>query len=488
MKKIIAPVFILWLLITYVSNFSLAQTTNTPPVNDPTDAVYCSTQSAICGTAPQQFTYLMDFVREMMNAIKTVGPEWEYLGQYVSPNRFVGNVFTAPKKTIGGRVARNFAQKTKFTLATAAIFTSPRNFAGLKDMLWWVILLTKNQVFLRDNKLIEELDSQVNDKKYELGLWWWWYEKIIPENRIILQSIIDTYIKKWLLVPSSTIHLGASYNNVTSLLTQTLSAAKSFLYFGTTDQFDAMTRGGSDQITFIGFTDDAMAKVKREYNCARWPNYVCSSESKKLKEGWSKMWKSLSFWSKETKKTFTDAVDRLGQIFAKNQSQEFKDRQNELLTSMYGNVKVSSSTGLKWLLIDPFKKSWDGIKKSWVEAGQQFADLASDVKSFRSFPKDLNGTHKNVPTLAAPSTSYITTDVGASIDSYMYDVFLSQKMDLDLVSMSEVKGVTPAFAVLGQQVSAIKNNILGGKEKDNSLLKSLWAACELQCGRGWLCR
>ncbi|MEI6672347.1 MAG: hypothetical protein WCL02_03080 [bacterium] len=56
-----------------MSNFSFAQ--SIPPVDDPTDAKYCSTQSAICGTAPEQFTYLMDFVREMMNAIKTIGPE-----------------------------------------------------------------------------------------------------------------------------------------------------------------------------------------------------------------------------------------------------------------------------------------------------------------------------------------------------------------------------------------------------------------------------
>jgi hypothetical protein len=41
---------------------------------------------------------------------------------------------------------------------------------------------------------------------------------------------------------------------------------------------------------------------------------------------------------------------------------------------------------------------------------------------------------------------------------------------------------------LGNQINVIKKDILGGKEKNNSLLKNLWVACELQCGRWWLCR
>jgi len=78
MKRHIAPYIILSMIITYVSNFSFAQNTNLPdPDNakDPLYVSYCTTQSSVCGTAPEQFTYLMDFVREMINTIKTIGPE-----------------------------------------------------------------------------------------------------------------------------------------------------------------------------------------------------------------------------------------------------------------------------------------------------------------------------------------------------------------------------------------------------------------------------
>jgi hypothetical protein len=36
---------------------------------------------------------------------------------------------------------------------------------------------------------------------------------------------------------------------------------------------------------------------------------------------------------------------------------------------------------------------------------------------------------------------------------------------------------------LGNQIAGIKNNILGDKEKETSLLTSLWAAAKLQCSK-----
>jgi hypothetical protein len=72
MKKIIALSLVLCVLIISVSNFSFAQNTNIPPVSDSTDSLYCENQSSVCGTAPEQFTQLMDFVREMTNSIKTI--------------------------------------------------------------------------------------------------------------------------------------------------------------------------------------------------------------------------------------------------------------------------------------------------------------------------------------------------------------------------------------------------------------------------------
>ncbi|MEI6775135.1 MAG: hypothetical protein WCL18_10620 [bacterium] len=136
---------------------------------------------------------------------------------------------------------------------------------------------------------------------------------------------------------------------------------------------------------------------------------------------------------------------------------------------MYGTAKISKGT-----LADSLKQSWADIKKSGAEVGQQMSDLGSDVATFRTMPKNLKDTADSLPVLPTmPADNVMTTDISKMIDTYIYDVFVSQKTDLDLVSMSEVRGVTPAFAVLGKQVSVLKNDILGGKDKKNSLMGSL---------------
>jgi hypothetical protein len=59
------------------------------------------------------------------------------------------------------------------------------------------------------------------------------------------------------------------------------------------------------------------------------------------------------------------------------------------------------------------------------------------------------------------------------MNAYVSDVFANQAMDIELATFSEVKDITPAFTILGNQINVIKKDILGGKEKNNSLLKNL---------------
>jgi hypothetical protein len=65
---------------------------------------------------------------------------------------------------------------------------------------------------------------------------------------------------------------------------------------------------------------------------------------------------------------------------------------------------------------------------------------------------------------------------------------VSQTNDSTLASFAEVKPITPAFKIIWDQILTIKNDILGGKDKAWTLIKSLWEACKAQCGWGWSCR
>jgi hypothetical protein len=59
--------------------------------------------------------------------------------------------------------------------------------------------LFKNEVFLRDMRLLEDVQATLSQKKYELGLAGGWFSSINEPNRKQLQSILDSYIKKGLL-------------------------------------------------------------------------------------------------------------------------------------------------------------------------------------------------------------------------------------------------------------------------------------------------
>jgi hypothetical protein len=53
----------------------------------------------------------------------------------VDPNRFQGNVFTPPQKTVVGKLVKNIEKKLKFNMALASIFSTPIDFAGFEDFL-----------------------------------------------------------------------------------------------------------------------------------------------------------------------------------------------------------------------------------------------------------------------------------------------------------------------------------------------------------------
>jgi len=472
MKKLLPRHILLCTIITFVVSFSFVHAQgNTASVD------YCA-DSTICGSAPEAFTALLDFVTEMMNAIQTIGTQWDYVGEYVNPNRFIGDTFTPPAKTVVGTLAKNIEQKLKFGLATTAIFSSPINLAGVKDAVWWIILLSKNKVFLRDNKIVEELESQVNDKRYELGLWWWWYEKIIPQNVAIMNDIIQKYVKKWLF-SNWEITDGVLYNNVTSLLLRILSAAKSVLYFNSVNQFTEFSRGWENNGIKITFDTQAIQSIQDDYTCAD----VCDTNKTTFKTIRKNLTASLSGSSYNNKKVFNDALTRLGQLFSKSKQKDdpsYQERKDELLRSMYGTTKDA-----RGVFAGSIKQSLSGIL-------EDVSTLWSDVSRFRNPPKNAQDIKTDIVTNQANQNIMATTTPAQweatfkeYLKSYVQDVFDQQSTDIELASFSEVKDVTPTFKSLWDQIFNIKTKVIGSKDTDGSLIQGLWQACEAQCNLWW---
>lgn len=470
MKRVVARQLVIGVVILSISNFGFAATTG--------EVLLDCTSTSICGTAPKQFTLLLDFVREMMNTIKTIGTQWEYLGQYINPNRYAGNVFTPPANTVMSKTLRNINQKAKFALASTAIFSTPVNFAGLKDVLWWTALLAKDKVFLRDTKLVEALESQLSDKRYELGLWWWRYTQINPTNKKIMETIIKKYVDAGLLSQWSLAD-GVQYNNVTSLLVSILSAAKTFLYFDRIDQFstDYFSRWGLNGIK-ISFTPGLFTTIQDEYECVKWPYNVCDPQSGQFKKNIEKMTSSITKSATWFVTTIRDASLRLWQLFLKedNQSEAFKQREADLLKTMYGTTKDG-----KWVFGGSLKKSlssiWSDIKMLWSDVSRFRSPSIDDSQKNKDEIEDLRAQQPSIP--SAPAQGEETFK--AYIASYTKDVFAQQASDIQLAYLAETKDVTPGFTVLGKQIFLIKNDVIGSKDLEWSLIKSLSEAADLQC-------
>lgn len=153
--------------------------------------------------------------------------------------------------------------------------------------------------------------------------------------------------------------------------------------------------------------------------------------------------------------TFQDALTRLGETFSssKNQSEE-----KDLLTSMYGTTNVTKPGRL----FAPFQKMWDSVTSS-VTGG------LADVSRFRTFPKtpkgvaqDINTTQPPAPVIDSTTSTYLLNSAAFTqiIDGYLTDVFANQQADMDLTTYAEVKDVTPAFNVIGQQIYTITDSII----------------------------
>lgn len=472
-----------------VGNFSFAQETAVA------DYSYCET-SRVCGSAPEEMGLLLDFVSDMLGSIKTIGTEWSYLWQYVNPNRFKGEVFDPPTQNIVDKVSRNIAQKLTFSAATLAVLTNPINFFGTKDIAWWTALLGKNKVFLRDVKLIEDLEATLTTKKYELWAWWGLNDQIIDENLVRMQDIFAEYTEAWLFEGS--ISHGVRYTNITSMMTLILSAAKELLYFDSTALLDSISRADDTLVDIhnirIVFKQEALKNIIDQYACAKWPTNKCSKEHASLKEIFSSSLSSLTGGWASAQDIFNEALDKRDQTFSKDdQDEQFQAREADLIRSMYGTQTYTKGKRLN-TDINGFKELADNSKRIWTWALDGIQDTGKAIgRTWNFFTKKLPdiieakkqakadaAAQANISSDADSNGLSSTTNVSFDeyLQTYVSDVFINQEIDTYLVSLSEIKDVTPKFAQLWEQLYAIKTYIV-----DGTLLENLSTAAKLQCNK-----
>ena len=421
------------------------------------DDAYCQSIS-ICGSAPQEFNMMLSFVQELINTIRTVGTEGDYLGKYVNPNWFVGTKFSPPDKNIIGKTWDDVKQKFNFGIATTAILVSPQQLWGLTDFFAGIATLFRNTVFSRDLQRLEALDSSITQKKYEIGLGWWWIEDIRAENIVLLQKVIDTYKVKWLLTQDSMIPTNNSikYSDVTAMASNLVAGLKLFLAGDSTETLFNL----STSTMVINFKPEIIPSLQRQYDCAKWAQDICDPAYKNFSTTMDTTTKSATARITTALKIFADATQRLKEAFDPNNQSEYAAKESQLLTSYNGNQKASS-----------------GISFS-MDNGSAFTNRRSTtVQAQTQNTNIIDQTRTNSNTSVAPIT--VQKDFDAWMRDRMTPLMAQQNVDLSLVNFSEVKDYSSYFNQLGELLNNIKK-LIGTKDSDG-LIKELGQACQLQC-------
>lgn len=420
--------------------------------------------SNICNVAAPEFTLMLDLARDLINSIKTQWTAGDYIGKYVDPNWFEGNIFNPPQQSIKDKVITNLSQKLNFVAATTAIFTSPQQWWGLKDLFAGIIILFKNKVFFRDLQAVQTIDALLTQKKYELGMWWGWYAEVSDANLQVFQKVLDTYKVKGLLTWSNSIDW-ILYSEMADFIARLLSTMKTFVSTNATSQFTAQRLWG--QSISISFDPVVIQRMQSQYDCARGIGNICDKTFKDFGENMKKLGSASIASVKASMKIFKDAGKRLVETFQKNPSSEFQAREKQLLKSYYGNAKIKSG----WSILSA------KIDAGWFFSQWRSAEIENKSKDTSTITQVANQQDaSSTATVIAPATTF-----ASAMKAGMLPFVDDQARDLSLVNFADTRDFSAYFKGLGEQI-AVTKSILWDKEKNGTIIKELGTACELQCG------
>jgi hypothetical protein len=174
---------------------------------------------------------------------------------------------------------------------------------------------------------------------------------------------------------------------------------------------------------------------------------------------------------------FTDAVKRLGAIFSKSKQEEdddYQDREYDLLNATYGQSKRQD--GVFFNLIDlNYDKNGELKELVGVSSAEPPRKTNLVTKTLGATVEEIESAKaENVPAIPANTSSMVGEErLKKELTAYVINVLDRQTTDHNLAAYHEIKDVTPAFNIIGQQIHIIKTEIIGNKDKEGSLIKNL---------------
>ena len=478
-----------------------------------------------CGSPAAQLRIMEAFIQDILLMIQTFGDNDNQLGAYTNPNLpswplqqwIVGlnedrrNVLQAWVDT-SARAANQLAQSAQ---VTATILATDVYDLIRKDTFGWLAILTQTEAIVRDRAIMQQLDSYIQDKQFEMWLAAMYDSNITPEDYQRLSQIIAEYNTIQWVPFQATITSNTRYSNIIMMSRRMVSATKRFLSVGSTQQYgnNDFTRGWFSVI----FDMEEIQDMATAYKCARFGD-TCAGDLKTFVDNIENIGQDTIQWAKQSVNTITEAAKRLKMAFsvpfkkADNltpEEKEFLSKEEQLLRTVYGSDTARIING------------WFGGRKEaaeeWKKSLQNLKDFANNTKATVSQKlATIEANKKELQEMSQKTrwendrkreeiTQQITTDFQAFITQSNANtqaqentkdivdatfVFVEQEhmAARTIFTIADTSPITIYYPLLAAQLDRIAT-IIGSKDNKWSIIENLWRSCELQCsnhsGRCW---
>lgn len=482
---------------------------------------YAQQECQTCWSPAEQLVIMKDFIIDMMTAIQTFGDNDNQLWAYTNPNLprwpfqqwIVGlnedrrNVLQAWIDA-SARAANQLAQSAQ---VTATILATDTYDLIRKDTFGWLAILTQTEAIVRDRATMQQLDSYIQDKQFEMWLAAMYDSRLTPEDYQILSQIVAQYNNIQWVPFQAAITADTRYSNVIMMTRRMVSATKRFLSVGSTQQYgnNDFSRGWFSVV----FDMEEIEKMATAYKCARFGD-TCAGNLKTFVNNIESIGQDTIQWAKQSVNTITEAAKRLKMAFsvpfkkADNltpEEKEFLSRQEQLLRTVYGSDTsriINGWFGGRKEAAEQWKKSLQNLKDF---ANNTKATVSQKLATIEAYKQELQQTSQQTKwqndRKREQTTQQITQDFQAFITQSNTNtqaqqntkdivdatfVFVEQEhmAARTIFTIADTSPITIYYPLLAAQLDRVEK-IIGSKDTKWSIIENLWRSCELQCRNQW---
>ena len=475
---------------------------------------------AACGSTPNWMQMYINFEVDVLWILQWASAQTESLWRNWKSWLFAGGVLST-----SGAIVKSFISKFEKNLDTelkavrAARISSvllfqmtlPNTFT---DGLLPIAILFKNDAFVRDYKILQELEMSANDVIWDMWVNWLWDKTISSEIQSSIANLQSTYSQMYNgnnpIFQKITISGGVKYKDMLKFVLKLNSMMKALLYntasqTGIDGYIDGFEETYSAWNIVVVINRDIIDSTLRDYKCAN--TLACNkSLSDAFKDFWN--WSNFTSSLSSSRKSIKDSINDFKQallnspktytktVWWTENSGGLSDRQLELLYSVYG----IDAHDLTTTQLESLKSSWETVKEEsipvidavWSDKSIITATYYSIKNRGQNQQKQYENTltEQEIWTNISASLSQSYLPLSQQWDNLLHtmqetiDQILSDKYLDKQILLTSTNRDTHYFVEIWYYIHSIMENEIWDKNL-KWLVKNLGEVCEYQCSNKW---